>query len=157
MVIAFCKIASKRFLQTKVWHFLCYCSKGMEMDRGGRVTISRWSSYWSMGGRVHASRSTLGSTAMMVMVPRGRCWWWLTTYVFQGHPPLPPPARLCVVVRFAITDLHSSDFFTSTNPRCPIFLSLSLFFFFPSILNHPPDFSLRFFYSRTSFMTSLSR
>lgn len=31
-----------------------------------------------------------GSTPM-VMVPRGRCWWWLTT-MFQRHPPLPRPA-----------------------------------------------------------------
>lgn len=64
---------------------------------GGRVCLS-------VGARARTSpRPTLaafsrlfprtGSTPM-VMVPRGRCWWWLTT-MFQGHPPLPPlsPSR----------------------------------------------------------------
>lgn len=63
--------------------------------------------------------------------------------MFQGHPPLPPPASL--PVRFAITDLHRETLLTSLlRSRCPISLSFSLFpfLFLPSI---PRSFIFRIF------------
>ena len=100
------------------------------MDRGACTRTS-----------VHA-RSSLsprtGST-LMVMVPRGRCWWWLTT-MFQGHPPFPPLPSLS---SFAIADLHreTSDFTPTNLARAfffSFFLSLHPFldrdFFFPLVL-----------------------
>lgn len=48
--------------------------------------------------------------------------------MFQGHPPLPPPASL--PVRFAITDLHRETLLYSD--LAVQFLSLSLFFLFYS-------------------------
>lgn len=147
LTIAFWKIATFCKLKLKVvrWRRKKGKDPGEEEAVAFRFRpgglIGRW-------GRVHAPRSTLGST---VMVPRGRCWWWLTT-MFQGHPPLPPPASL--PVRFAITDLHRETLLTSLlRSRCPISLSFSLFpfLFLPSI---PRSFIFRifrFFCSRTSF------
>lgn len=71
----------------------------------------------------------------MVMVPRGRCWWWLTT-MFQGHPPLPPPlflssfsslSQICTVKLLTLLrpiSLRFLSFFLS--PRDSDFLLLLL-------------------------------
>lgn len=73
----------------------------------------------------------------MVMVPRGRCWWWLTT-MFQGHPPLPPPlflssfsslSQICTVKLLALLrpiSLRFLPFFLSPHDRDVLLLLLLL-------------------------------
>lgn len=73
----------------------------------------------------------------MVMVPRGRCWWWLTT-MFQGHPPLPLPlflssfsslSQICTVKLLTLLrpiSLRFLSFFLSPRDRDFLLLLLLL-------------------------------